>query len=142
MDLIQALNSVNYDKNNLIRDSGAPDVAEKLYPKFPVSRSLSYSMDAVLLVNELNIRGLTQHDITNKQHYEFFLHVLPKKKRYGKWEKPEVSEEVKLIMEAYNYSYEKAKEAASVLNPEQIQVIKNSLSKGGADNVRQKTRKG
>jgi len=138
MDLIQALNSVNYDKNNLIRDSGAPDVAEKLYPRFPVSRSLSYSMDAVLLVNELNIRGLTQHDITNKMHYEFLLHVLPKKKRYGKWEKPEITDDVKVLMEVYGYSFEKAKEAASVLTKDQIEKLKSSLSKGGADNVRQK----
>lgn len=138
MDLIQALNSVNYDKNNLIRDSGAPDVAEKLYPRFPVSRSLSYSMDAILLVNELNIRGLTQHDITNKMHYEFLLHVLPKKKRYGKWEKPEITDDVKVLMEVYGYSFEKAKEAASVLTKDQIEKLKSSLSKGGADNVRQK----
>lgn len=138
MDLIQALNSVNYDKNNLIRDSGAPDVAEKLYPRFPVSRSLSYSMDAILLVNELNIRGLTQHDITNKMHYEFLLYVLPKKKRYGKWEKPEITEDVKVLMEVYGYSFEKAKEAASVLTKDQIEKLKSSLSKGGADNVRQK----
>lgn len=138
MDLIQALNSVNYDKNNLIRDSGAPDVAEKLYPRFPVSRSLSYSMDAILLVNELNIRGLTQHDITNKMHYEFLLHVLPKKKRYGKWEKPEITDDAKVLMEVYGYSFEKAKEAASVLTKDQIEKLKSSLSKGGADNVRQK----
>lgn len=138
MDLIQALNSVNFDKNNLIRDSGAPDVAEKLYPRFPVSRSLSYSMDAILLVNELNIRGLTQHDITNKMHYEFLLHVLPKKKRYGKWEKPEITDDVKVLMEVYGYSFEKANEAASVLTKDQIEKLKSSLSKGGADNVRQK----
>ena len=138
MDLIQALNSVNFDKNNLIRDSGAPDVAEKLYPRFPVSRSLSYSMDAILLVNELNIRGLAQHDITNKMHYEFLLHVLPKKKRYGKWEKPEITDDVKVLMEVYGYSFEKAKEAASVLTKDQIEKLKSSLSKGGTDNVRQK----
>jgi hypothetical protein len=140
MDLFQALNNVNYDKKNLIRDSDAPDVAEKLYPKFPVSRSLSYSMDAILLVNELNTRGLAQHDITNKQHFEFLLHVLPKKKRYGKWEKPEVSEETQLLIDCYNYSYEKAKEAAAVLTTEQLDEIKRSLSKGGADNARVKKR--
>lgn len=141
MDLIQALNSVNFDKNNLIRDSGAPEVAEKLYPKFPVSRSLSYSMDALFLVNELNIRGLTQHDISNKMHYEFLLHVLPKKKRYGKWEKPEVTEDIKAIMNVYNYSYDKAKEVVDILNTEQIEEIKRSLSQGGASNAKQK-RKG
>jgi hypothetical protein len=141
MDLIQALNSINYEKNNIIRNSQAPEVAEKLYPKFPVARSLSYSLDCVLLVNELNTRGLTDHGIDNRMHYEFLLNLIPKKKRFNKWEKPEVSEEISLIMKVYGYSFEKASEVVDLFTKEQVENLKKSLQEGGYEKASRSARK-
>lgn len=140
MNLSDWLESINFGKNNLIRSSHSPEVAQKLYAKFPIARSMSYSMDCILLVNELNARDLANHGLSNLQHYEFLLNVIPKKKRYGKWEKPEVPEEVKLLQDLYGYSYEKAREAANVLTEEQLADIKKSLEKGGSDGSEKRKR--
>lgn len=142
MNLIDALNSINDTKVNIIRNSGAPLVAEKLYPAFPVMRSLSYHQDIILLINELNTRGLSEHAVTNKMHYEFLLNFVPKKRRFAKWEKPEISDDVKLIMDHLNYSEEKAREilALNILAPEDIENLQNMKQTGGYDG-KVKTRK-
>ena len=90
MGFIEALNSINSrEKNNIIRDSQSPLAAEKQYPPFPVLRSLSYNLDCILLVNELNIRGLSQFNVSNLMHYEYLLYFISTKKRYNKWIKVE-----------------------------------------------------
>lgn len=121
MNLIDALNSINDNKNNIIKGSNSPDLAAKLYPRFPVARSLSYSMDCIFLVNELNKMG---DSVDNVQHYEFLLGVIPKKRRYNKWEKPDITEDEKLVMEIFNYSLEKARDTLTVLSSDEVNTLR------------------
>ena len=117
MGFIEALNSINSkEKKNLIRDSDSPAAAEKLYPPFPVARSLSYSSDCILLVNELNRRGLNTFGVTNLMHYEFLLYCISPKKRYTKWVKPEKNETIEHIMEQLCLTYEKARDYYDILD--------------------------
>lgn len=114
---IEALNSINsQEKKNLIRDSDSPVAAEKQYPPFPVSRSLSYHADSILLVNELNIRGLASFKISNLMHYEFLLYCITPKKRFSKWSKVVKNETVEHIMELQCTSYEKALDIYNLLS--------------------------
>lgn len=114
---IEALNSINSrEKKNLIRDSDSPVSAEKLYPPFPVARSLSYHADSILLVNELNRRGLAQFKVSNLMHYEFLLYCITPKKRFSKWSKPVKNETVGYIMELQCVSYEKALDIYNLLS--------------------------
>lgn len=132
MDLSIALNSINWNKENAIRDSNNPALAEKLYPPFPVARSLSYSADCILLVNELNTRGLSEFGITNKMHYEFLLNVIPKKKRFNKWSKPIREDIVEHVMQLENISYSKAVEIVDLLTTDQKEeIIDMFLNQGG-----------
>lgn len=127
MGFIEALNSINgQSKKNLIRESDSPAAAEKLYPPFPVSRSLSYHADCILLVNELNQRGLNTFGVTNLMHYEFLLYCISPKKRFSKWIKTEPNETVQHIMEIMSMSYEKALDLYSVLNDDQIKEINDA----------------
>lgn len=131
MKLGDFLQSINQTKVNLIRTSDSQQQAEKLYPAFAVNRSLSYQYDCVLLVNELNTRGLRQHGLDNKMQYEFMLHLLDTKKRFSKWEKPQKDSRVELIMEIFNYSHEKAKEVVSLMTEEDLIKLQESRKKGG-----------
>lgn len=131
MDLISSLESINNTKKNLIRESASPSVAEKLFPAFPVIRSLSYSYDAIFLANELNVRGLREHGVSNLQKYEFLLHVLDKKKRFGKWAKPEKDELIDKIMLVYECNRTRAKEIQVLLDQDGIRKIEAACVVGG-----------
>lgn len=127
MKLSDFMNSINSSKENLIRNSDSPAAAEKFYPPFPVARSLSYHADAILLVNELNLRGTASHAVSSKQHYEFLLHALPARRRFAKWRKPEIDEKINIICTAYGYSYDKAVEVIDILTDEEIENLKQLL---------------
>lgn len=130
MGFIEALNSINSkEKQNLIRNSPSRSAAEKQYPPFPVARSLSYSADCVLLVNEINTRGTSQFGVTNLMHYEFLLYCITPKKRFNKWVKPEKSITIDNIMKYFNISYEKANEIYGVLTAEQIKELNDAYEK-------------
>ena len=115
---IEALNSINQTKKNIIRDSNSPLVAEKLYTPFQVSRSLSYHADSILFVNELNERGIKPYSVSNLMHYEFLLYVIPPKKRYAKWIKPEKEEIVEYIMDYFKINLDQAIAYKNLLSDE------------------------
>lgn len=125
------LNSINDNKKNMMRDSGALAAAEKLYPSFPVARSLSYHPDAVLMVDELNQRGLAEHKMRPSMHYEFLLYLLPKRRRFGKWQKPVNDDRIDLIKKVFKYSDEKAKAILPLLSDDQIEQLRDSRREGG-----------
>lgn len=117
--MIEHLNSINTTKKNIIRDSDDKFSAERAYPRFPVTRSLSYHPDAILLVNELNIRGLESHNVSNLMHYEFLLYVLPQKKRFAKWAKSSKDNKLELLIQFYGYSKSKAMEVLDLIPQEE-----------------------
>lgn len=125
------LDSINTTKKNIIRGSNAYDAAEKQYPPFPVARSLSYHEDCILLVAELNNRGTSSHGVSNKMHYEFLLHVLDKRKRFSRWERPAKDEAIELIMDSFNYSKEKAESVRSLFSDADIDALRKLHSPGG-----------
>src|SRR5687768_3879725 len=97
--------------------------SDKDYNPFMVNNGLSYFPDTVLLANEMN----THQNIPKKYQYDFLFHTVSKKKRFSKWvkkDKGEDTDNLPLIMEYYNFSATKAKEALSILTDEQIDKIK------------------
>lgn len=125
------LNSINTTKVNLIRDSGAAEAAEKLYTPFLTLRSLSYYPDCIMYVNELNIRGLADFNITKGMHYEFLLHAIEKKKRFSPWQKPEKNEDIQLIMDKYRYSYDKARDVLDLFSESDLVELRKAADPGG-----------
>lgn len=123
MNHFDYLNSINATKQDIMED----DVAEKAYNSFMVNRGLSYFNDTVLMANEMNLNP----QLDKKLQYHFFINIVRKRKRFSKWAKPETESDIEAVKEYYGYSNEKARQALTLLSPEQIKIIKEKVSKGG-----------
>ena len=64
--------------------------------------------------------------------FHFYINSIRKKKRFGgKWLSQAKLKNLEYVKEYYGYSNEKAKDALNILTEEQVELIKNTLSKGG-----------
>ena len=123
MNHFDYLNSINLTKQDIMID----DICEKAYNSFMVNRGLSYFPDTVVIANEMN----KHHQIDNKLQYHFFINMIRKRKRFSKWAKANKESDIDAVKEYYGYSNEKARQALTLLSPDQITIIKNKVSKGG-----------
>ena len=119
------LNSINLTKENLMETDDP--MWEKKYSPFIINKCVAPFNDTIMLVNEMNQR----HHLDSKLQYEFLLNTIRPKKRYAPWVKADKLKNLEYVKEYYGYSNEKAKQALSILNDDQITTIKNSLNKGG-----------
>ena len=71
------------------------------------------------------------HILDSKLKYDFLLNTIRSRKRYAPWIKPSKQKNLEYVKEYYGYSNAKAKSVLDILNNEQIEFIKNKLSKGG-----------
>ena len=117
-------NSINYSKENLIID----ERTEKEYNPFIVNRAMGFGKDTVIAGNEMNSRP----HLDNKMQYDFLREVVRKSKRYNKWLKNE-EENIEAVQKFFGYSFNKAKEALSILTETDLDRIKlyQTTSKGG-----------
>lgn len=120
MNPFNYVTSINYSKKDVMED-------EKTYNSYMVNRSLSYFSDTVVLANEMN----RYHHLDNRLQYQFLINIVRKRKRFSKWLKPEVENDIELVKEYYGYSNEKARQVMPLLSPSQIATIKKKVYKGG-----------
>ena len=123
-ELKQYLNSINYEKNNIMDED--PE-SIKDYPPYIINRCLSGHLDCILYANEMNI----YNTLPNKMQYDFYINSLRAKKRFSPWLRKEKIEELECIKQYYGYSNEKALQALRLLSKEQIDYIKSKLETGG-----------
>lgn len=123
MNPFDFVNAINYTKKDLMED---PDL-EKQYQPYLINKALSYFPDTVLYANEIN----QYSHLDNKLQFHFFLNSIRPSKRYASWVKKQNNDDVSAIMEYYGYGVEKAQSALSILSPEQLNIIKQKLEKGG-----------
>tara|TARA_B100001250_G_C19810550_1_gene795488 strand:+ start:2107 stop:2481 length:375 start_codon:yes stop_codon:yes gene_type:complete len=116
------VNSITYTKKDIM-----DDINEKEYAPFLVNRSLSYHQDTLLYANEMNRR----FDISHKLQYHYLLNSIRKRKRFAKWSKPELADDLKIVMEYYTVSREKAEEYLTILSKREIGILKSRMNKGG-----------
>ena len=121
-DFVKAIN----EGNDIISLSDNPKLAENIYVPFLTNRAFSYFSDTIYFANEMN-RG---YMLDNKLQFDFYINIVRPKKRFAKWAKSEKTGDVSIIMEYYGYSKQKAITALSVLNEEQIELIKRKVYKG------------
>lgn len=117
------LNSINDTKEDLMVD----DLAEKQYNPYMVNKGLSYFQDTVLFANEMNVLN----SLPKRLQYDWFINTIRKRKRFSKWNKPNVESDIEAVKEYYGYSNEKARNVLSLLSPTQLKTIKNKVSKNG-----------
>lgn len=125
--------SINETKENLIRED---PLVENDYSPFIVNRSLSYFRDTIFFANEMN----RYSSLPKNQQYEFYLHGVPKRKRFSKWAKKESEtvDIVALLMIEYNLSKRRAEDALKLLSEDQIKILQESYDHGGSSKTKRK----
>ena len=123
MNPFEYLNSINDTKQDIMYD----DITEKAYNPFMTNRSLSYFQDTVFFANEMN----RYHHLDKKLQFHFLINIVRKRKRFSKWNKPELVSDIDVVKEYYGYSNEKARQALTLLSPSQIEELRKKVSKGG-----------
>ena len=118
------LNSINFNKNNLIEED--PDVI-KNYPPYIINRCLSGNLDCIMFVNEMNKYSFLEKDM----QYTFYLNTLRKKKRFSPWLRKDKVTDLQSVKQYYGYSNEKASQALKILSKQQLEYIKQRLETGG-----------
>ena len=124
MELKDWLNSINFNKENLIKEN--PDIV-KQYPPFIINKCLAGHLDTVLFANEMN----KYHHLDKDMQYSFLLNSLRKRKRFSPWLRKDKIEDLECVKTYYGYSNEKAQQALKILTPEQLNYIKKKLDLGG-----------
>ena len=118
------LNSINFNKNNLIEED--PSVI-KDYSPYIINRCLSGNLDCIMFVNEMNIN----HHLDKDLQYSFYLNTVRKRKRFSPWLRKDKIEDLDYVKQYYGYSNEKALQVLKILSNEQINFIKQRLEIGG-----------
>ncbi len=121
-DYIKAINETKEDVMLTPQD-------ERKYSSFIVNRGLSFFMDTIFQVNEMN----RNHHLDSRLQFDYFLNTIRKKKRYSKWLKPEKLHNLNVVKEYYGFSNEKAKRALKILSDDQLAFINDKLNQGGAE---------
>lgn len=125
MNFFDFVNAINVTKQDLIKDDPQ---SEKEYVPFMVNRALSYFHDTIMYANEMNKYA----SIPKKWQFDFYRNSISKKKRFSKWHKKDQnSDDLNLVMNAYNYSSEKAAVALEILTDDQLKELRASYSQGG-----------
>lgn len=125
MSFFDYLNAINSTKKDLLKED---PLSEKDYVPFMINRGLSYFTDTILYANEMNKYA----SIPKRWQFDFYLNAIKQKKRFSKWaKKDENSDDVKLIMLAYNYSAEKASSVLDLFTEEQLTSLRQHYSCGG-----------
>lgn len=126
--LFEFLEAINNTKKDPWEEFGANHEAlDKAYSPFMVNRMLSYHADAILLVNELNLRSSKSHEVPNHGHFMFCANVLTKKKRFTKLAKPVEDEKISLIMATCKYSRAKAEEVVDLFSEADYERMRNAF---------------
>ena len=118
------LNSINFNKNNLIEEDPS---TVKDYSPYIINRCLSGHLDCVLFANEMN----KYPNLDKDMQYSFYLNTLRKKKRFSPWLRKEKVDDLECVKQYYGYSNEKASQALKILDKKQLNFIKQRLETGG-----------
>ena len=70
--------------------------------------------------------------LDDKLHYDYLFNTIKKKNRFFKSRKTAKNhEDLEMLQAVFNYNITRAKEALSILNEEQLDLIRQSQFKGG-----------
>ena len=118
MNPFDFVNSINSTKQHLMQDD---PLAEREYVAYLTNRSLSNFPDTLFAANAMN----TNHLLDRRMQYDYLFYSVTKKKRYGKWNKPESNNRAAIdaIKKVFGYSEKKAEQALRTLMSEDVAKI-------------------
>ena len=116
------LNSINHEKQHIMTDDNMNQ-----YPPFIINKCLSGFIDTIMVANEMNI----SHYLSKKLQYEFLLNIVRPKRRFSPWLKKDKITDLEAVKTYYGYSNEKARSALNILSDDQLNSIKQKMTRGG-----------
>lgn len=126
------INAINYSKVDLFEPDQATqqrtEHSDSEYVKFIINRSLSYFVDTIMYANLANIH---LNNVPNAVHFDFYRLSVPRKKRFSKWGKRLVNDDIEMLSSYYKCSIDKAIQYYAILTNEQLAKIRNKLDHGG-----------
>ena len=122
MNPFDYVKSITYTKQDIMND-----LNESEYESYLINRALSYHQDCLLYANEMNRR----FELSNRLQYHYLLNTIRKRKRFAKWSKPQEIDDLKIVMDYYSVSREKAEEYLKLLGNNKIAILKKRMNKGG-----------
>ena len=84
-------------------------------------------MDTVMFANEMN----RLPNLDKRLQYDFYINTVRSRRRFSPWDKKQKMNDLNVVKQYYGYSNEKARQALSILTPDQITFITNKLNRGG-----------
>ena len=97
------------------------------YNPFLANIAMSYSVDTLMLANEMN----QYPSLPPQCQFDFLYQTVRKGKRFNKWYKEQETPYVEEVMAYYGYSKSKALEALQVLTQDQLRDIVKKMDTGG-----------
>ncbi|WJZ48006.1 clamp loader of DNA polymerase [Synechococcus phage DSL-LC03] len=125
VELKDWLNSINFNKENLIKET--PDIF-KQYPPYIINKCMSSHIDTVMYANEMNMN----HFLAKDMQYEFYINIVRKRKRFSPWLRKDKIKDLDAVKSYYGYSNEKAEQALKILTEDQLKFIKEKIDIGGS----------
>lgn len=110
------VNDITFGKRDIYSDE-----TQRSYIPFIVNRGLSYYADCVLYANDMNL----VHFLDKYVQYKYFLHAIPKRRRFAKWGKKINDEDVVSVSKVMQLSPSKAAEVVPLLSEEQLQTVRD-----------------
>lgn len=123
---IQIVKNINGKTGLLERD-----FIEKHYSPFGINRLMMRTPDGCMVAQQLNLMP----EMSKFEQYRYYYEALKKNpRRFGQGVKAEKPKYLEMVMEYYNFSKTKAREAIAILNPLELEEIKDYLDEGGIQN--------
>ena len=126
--IFKLIESASKTKEDLIRTADIPEETEKDYKSYTVNTYFSFFADTILHANEMN----SKHWLFKDAQYRYYLGALRPRDRRSKWFKREKDIILDNIQLHYQCNRSIAKQYVKVLSKENIELINNKVSKGGA----------
>ena len=97
------------------------------YNPFLANLALSYSMDTIMMANEMN----QYPSLPPECQFDFLYQTVRKGKRFNRWYKEQETPYLEQVMSYFGYSKSKALEALQVLTQDQLRDIVKKTDFGG-----------
>jgi hypothetical protein len=100
---------------------------EKDYAPFMINRGLGYFPESVQIANELNKLS----HIDKKMQFDLLYALVPRGKRFTKWNKADNNPDVILLTNVFGYSRQYASTVIDLFTQEQLEELRMRIDTGG-----------
>ncbi|AIX13102.1 DNA polymerase clamp loader subunit [Erwinia phage phiEa2809] len=123
--------AVNGVKNNLLATDD-PEV-KKAFDPFMTRRALAQNMDTIVCAEQMNLL----HPVDNWLQWNYALHSIAPRKRYGSWAKKSAADpDILLISDFYQINHEKAAEYLQIFTDEQMEQLRTAVANQNNNEVK------